>query len=417
MNKKSLLIIALSSLLTWAGCGKLFGPTYPKEEIPSAIQKLCKEEYKINEKIDVKIVNKTLGVRIHLDNLLDINLKLQEKAVDKLQHLLTIIRRVCLSTDADLDFFVIIGYEKHLGIEVVFYSYIDDLKKAVAGWMAPEDYFQRLIKTIRMDTLHWGNSRIDKFIKDIESGNIVRVIVNNFAKGVKLSNLSPEFLMILTDLSKKTYIRLFIINAHSIPVASQERLFYIEAKEYFTPEIEETDNLQYPSGTVHKLYILIGMEDLNPVIKGIYTAGCLPEKYVNLGSPSTWDENDFFVEDFVFHEFLSTQIVQRIQSELREDKKEEYEIPFTLKGDFIIKDKIDTEVKLTDPSENIFKMTIGPKKGKPLEITQKIKDLILKTIKDVCEKYKFYDLGRIELVDNKGNTILTVDKPTLFRKN
>lgn len=424
MNRNLLLITILVCIIASCGCSKLFAPTYPKNEIPNAIQKLCKEEYKINEKIDVKIAGKTLGVRIHFDNLLDVNLKLQEKAIDKLQDLLKILRRVCLSTDAKLDFYVIIGYEKKLGIEVVFYSYIDDLKRAIAGWMAPDDYFQRMIKNMRMDTLRWGNNRIEKFIKDIESGNMVQVIVNNFAAGTKLSDLSPSFLRVLTDLSKKSYIRWHVLKTNSIPTAGEERLFYIEAKEYFTPVLEEIENLQYPSSTVHKFYILIEMEDLNPVIKSIYTADRLPEKYAKLGSPSAWDENDFFVEDFVFHEFISTQIIQRVQYELSGDKEDEkkaekekeQEIKYTLKGDLIIKDKIDTQVKLKDPSQNIFKMIIGPKKGKTIEVPQKIKDIILRTIRDVCDKYKFYDLGEVQLVDNKGNTLLTIDKPTLFSK-
>lgn len=411
--------VACLCILALTGCGRFFKPTYPQDEIPAAIQKLCKEEYNITEKIDTKIVGRTLGVRIHFDELLDINLKLQEKAVDKLQNLLRIIRRICLSTDAQLDFYVIIGYEKKLGIEAVFYSYVDDLKRAIAGWMSPDDYFQRLIKTMRMDTLRWGNNRIDKFTKDIESGNMVKVIVNNFAAGTKLSDLTPAFLRILTDMSKKTYIRWYLLKTHSIPTKGQERLYYIEAKEYYTPKSEEAENLQYPSGTIHRLYMLIGMEDLNPVIKSIYTPAALPDRYGKLGLPSAWDEEDFFVEDFVFHEFLSTQIVQRIQSELSGDKEEEKEaVPdITLKGDFIITDRLDTQVRLTDPSKNIFKMTIGPKKGNTLLLPQKIKDVILKTIREVCDKYKFYDLGEIQLVDNKGSQLLKIDKFTLFRKD
>lgn len=420
MSRKLILIIFLF-LLTNTGCSNIFAPTYPKNEIPDAIKNLCEQEYGITEKIDVKIVGKTLGVRIHFDELLDINLKLQEGTLDKLQDILKIIRRVCLSTDANLDFYIIIGYEKKLGIEVVFYSYVDDLKRVIAGWMSPDDYFSRLIKTMRMDTLRWGNSRIDKFAKDIESGNMIKVIVNNLATGTKLTDLSPEFLKILTDLNKKNYIRFYILKTNSIPTSSQERLFYIEAKEHYTPVVEETDKLQYPSGTIHKLYILVGMEDLNPIIESIYTLENLPEKYLNLGSSDTWIEDDFFVEDFVFHEFLSTQIVQSIQSELNEDKEKDSaegrESSYIFKGDFIIKNKINTQVKLADPSKNIFKMTIKGKKNKTSEIPQQLKDVILKTVRNVCDKYKFYDLGEIQIVDNKNNQLLTIDKSTLFRKN
>lgn len=416
MNGRYIAILLFLILLS-SGCGKIFAPTYTKDNIPSSIQKLCREEYGIGEKVDVKISGKTVGVRLHLDELLDINLKLQEKALDKLQKLLRIIRRICLSTDADLAFFVIIGYEKKLGIEVMFYSYIDDLKRVSADWMSPDDYFQRLIRNMQMDTLKWGNNRIDKFLNDMESGNMLKVITNDFSKNVKFSELNTEFLRILTDMNKKSLIKWSLVKSNSIPVGSQERLYYIEAKEYYTPAPNLNHELQYPSGTIHKFYILITIDDLNALIKNIYTPQTLPKVYAELGEPSKWNANEFFVEDITFQEFLSFQIVQRIQTELSEEKKEDNEISFSLKGDFIVKDRIDTQVKLADPSENIFKITISPRKQKKPEIPQKIIDIVLNTIKDVCNKYKFYDMGEIRLEDNKGNPLLTIDKPTLFGKH
>ena len=418
MNKKIYLII-IAFLLTASsiGCGQLFTSSYPKDQIPEDIQRLCKQEYGIDEKIDAKIVGKTLGVRIHFDELLTIDLKLQEEALDKLQKLLRILRRICLSTDADLDFFVIVGYEKKLGFEVVFYSYIDDLKRARAGWMSPDDYFQRLIKTMRMDTLRWGENRINKLLKDIASGDMIKVIVNNFATGTKLSDLSPRFLQVLIDLGKKNYIRWQIITSRSVPVSSQERLYYIEAREHFTPKIKDVDNLQYPSGTIHNFYMLVSVEDLNPIIKNIYTAETLPHQFRTLGAAEMWDKNDFFVEDFIFHKFLSTQIIQRIQFEVSQDNQAEEKDkknPFTLDGDFIVKDKISGAAMLADPSGNIYKITISPNKGTTSPVPQELMDLALKTIKDVCDKYKFYDLGEIQLLDNKGNVLLSIDKPTLF---
>lgn len=409
-----LIIISISI----TGCSKFFAPTYPKEEISVGIQELCRKEYSITEKIDVKIVGKTLGVRIHLDGLLDINLKLQEEALDKIQKLFRIMRRVCLSTDADLDFYIIIGFDKTLGVEVVFYSYVTDLQKAIAGWMSPEDYFQRLIKTMRLDTLRWGNTRIKKLLKDLESGSIIKVIVDNFAAGTKLSSLNPEFLKILTELSKKDHIRIELIKEYSIPVGTEKRLYYLEAKEYFTPKLENTAELSYPSGTIHKLYILITMEELNPAIEAIFSEEDLPEKYRSLGLPDIWIEDDFFVEDLAFHKFLSSQIVQRIQAELSKDKEEKEEIiPFSMEGNFIIKEAIDMEVRLKDPSENILNLTFRPKndKVKDFVVTEEIFELTTKTIRDVCNKYKFYDLGKIQFQDHKGNSLLVLDKPNLFK--
>ncbi len=412
-----IILIALFIPVLTTSCGKLFTPTYPRDQIPEAIQHLCKQEYSIKEKVEVKITGKTLGVRVHFDELLTIDLKLQEEALDKLQNLLRILRRICLSTDADLDFFVIVGYEKKLGFEIVFYGYLDDLRRARAGWMSPDDYFQRLIKTMRMNTLRWGESRINKLISNIQSGDMIKVIVNNFPPGTKLSDLSPEFLKILIDLGKKNYIRWQTIDSRSVPTGSQKRLYYIEAREHFTPKIKDAGNLQYPSDTIHKFYILVSVDDLNPIIQNIYTLETLPRQFRRLGAPEMWKEDDFYVEDFLFHQFLSTQIVQRIQSGMNKDRQIEDQGKkglFSLKGDFVVQDRITSETQLSDPSENIYKITITPSKGSTAPIPQKLIDLALKTVKDVCNKYHFYDLGNIQLLDNKGNILLAIDKPTLF---
>lgn len=420
-SNKLFIISAIILILASAGCSRLFAPTYPKDKLQESIQNICKKEYNINEKIDVKISGKTLGARIHLEELLDINLTLQKDALEKLQDLLKTVRRVAFSTDAELDFFVISGYEKKLGIEVSFYSYLDDMRRISADWISADDYFQRLVKDMRLDTLRWGNIRIDKLIDDIETGNIAKVM----AKDLKLSELNPDFLKILLDLSKKNYIRWSLTKINSIPISSEERLYYLEAKEYYTLNADVSEPPQYPSGTIHKFYILIAIEDLNAVISSIYTTNNLPEKYAQLGDSAKWNANEYFVEDYAFHKFLSNQIIQRIQSQLSDEKKEDEikddeknEIEkndYSLKGDFIIKDKLDSQVGLTDPSNNILKIIISPKGGKKLELPQNIKDIILKTVKDVCTKYKFYDMGEIQMEDNKGNSLLVIDKPTLFK--
>jgi len=235
-----------------------------------------------------------------------------------------------------------------------------------------------------------------------------------------MSELSPEFLKVLTDLSKKTYIKWSIIKMNSVSVGDQERLYYLEVKEQYTSMPEQQTSLQYPSGTIHKFYILLSVDDLKTMIDRIYTPSALPEKYMKFGTPTKWDPNDFFIEDFTFQDFLSTQIIQQIQSDFSSLKKEneeieQIELSYSLKGDFIIKNKLDAQVKLKDPSDNIFKIILNPKKNKVIDLPQKTINIMLKSIKEVCEKYKFYDMKEIQFVDNKGNTLATVDKFTLFK--
>jgi len=422
-------ITVITLLAASSGCGRMFEPTYPREKIPDAIKKLCKDEYKLTEQIDVKIAGKTLCVRIHLDELVDMNLKLQEKALDKIQDVLKVIRRICLSTDTALDFFIIVGYESKLGIEVVIYSYVDDLKKVIAGWMSPDDYFSRLIKNMRLSTLRWGENRLSKLIRDIESGNMIQVIVNNFAPGTKLTDLCPEFIKILTDLNKKTGIKWYRINMYSVAVGGQERLYYFEAKEQFNTSSEEAGKIQYPSGTIHKLYFLVEIDDLNPFIKSVYTIDTLPDKFKFLGTSQDWNADDFYVEDLTFKDFIATQITQRIQAEILEerkgkkkesekkDDKSEIDLPesqFSIKTEFDVEGNINRKIKISDPSSNTIKIIFTPKKSNKLDVKQEVIDLCLRTIKAVCEKYKFYDIGKIQLIDNKGEQILVITKAQLF---
>lgn len=427
MCNKFSFAFALVLIFISSGCGWWNEPTYKKEQIPESIQKICKEEYGLTEKVEVKISGKTLGVRVHFEDLLDMSFKLQEKALEKFQDVLKVIRRVCLSTDAEFDYFIIVGLEKKIGIEVVFYSYIDDLKRVMAGWMSPEDYFQRMVKSMQLDTLRWGDTRMSKLIKDIEARSVVKILMGNFALGTTPGNLSPDFLKMLSDLGKKTYVKWFVQVTKSVQTDWQERLYYIEAKEYYTPKAEEAENLSYPSGVIHKYYILMGIEDMNPVVKSVYTKEELPKKYADLGDPLLWKENEFFVEDFVFHKFLSTQIVQRIQYKLTDpekikrsenDEKElEKKLPaFTMKGDFIVPDGVNMNAKIEDASKNIFKLSFSAKKGKKLELPKDVIDLSVNTVKEVCDKYKFYDVGEIQLMDDKDNIIYSAVKKDIFDK-
>jgi len=406
-------------LLFSAGCHNLFTPTYPKKDIPNAIRTICQKDYHINNQIDIKIAGKTLGIRIHLDNLFSKKLKIQKNSLDKIQKLLRVIRRVCLSTSANLNFFVIIGYQETLGLDIVFYRYITDLRKARAGWMSPDDYMQRLVKGMQMDTLRWGNIRIIKFFRDLDSGNMAQVLMNNFSLQTlsELNKFDTDFLKILNDLNKKAYIKWNVIYQTSTPVKDTERLYYLEAREYFTPKPEKIKELSYQSGVLHKFYILVNTEGTNPIIDKIYSKDALPEKYRLFHSPDKWAEDDFFVEDFTFQKFLARQIVQRIEYILNKDKTKKQLNTFTMDGKFIIRDKLNREVKLKDPSENIFKLTFKPRKniaGK-FSIPKKAIETSIETIKNVCNKYKFYDLNKIQLQDYKGKAILSINKANLFK--
>ncbi len=136
-----LLIFALSQ----AGCG----PTYPKEIVDEAIMQLCREEYSLDVKVE--IVGRTIGVYIPIEGLFSTTLNPSEEAQDKINDVLLSVTRVALSTDAPLDFYIVITQDALLPeIEVVLIRYIKDVKLFYYGQISRGDFFKRMIVDIKL---------------------------------------------------------------------------------------------------------------------------------------------------------------------------------------------------------------------------------------------------------------------------
>ncbi|MCK4532188.1 hypothetical protein KAU39_00250 [bacterium] len=121
-------------------------PTFPREKVSESIIKICKENYDLD--VEVKITGETLSVGIVLDNLIEENFYFTKEAKNKIDRIFLTVTRVCLSTDAPLDFFVIICRDTVSEVDVSFVRYIDDIKKSFFRYISQEDYFNRLVLEI-----------------------------------------------------------------------------------------------------------------------------------------------------------------------------------------------------------------------------------------------------------------------------
>jgi len=132
-------------VLLQAGCA----PTYPKEIVDEAIVQLCREEYSVDVK--VKVLGKTIGVYIPLEGLFDQTLNISQEAADKINNVILSVSRVTLSTDAPIDFYIVIAQDPMLPeIEVVVVRYVADIKMLHYSQISRGEFAKRMIIEVKL---------------------------------------------------------------------------------------------------------------------------------------------------------------------------------------------------------------------------------------------------------------------------
>ena len=139
-----MLIVILA--LSQAGCG---GPTYPKESLPELMTKLCRDEYGVDVKVDIK--GATLYIYMPQEDLLDYTKGILPEAEEKINNVMLSATRVALSTDAEFRFFCIITQDPMVPeIELVLIRYIEDIKRFLYHDISRQEYFDRFIVDMKM---------------------------------------------------------------------------------------------------------------------------------------------------------------------------------------------------------------------------------------------------------------------------
>lgn len=439
----SLLCLSLLVLGFYGGV-RLVKPSYSEKDIPGAITQICRDDYNITEPIQVKIEGKTLGVRITIENLFGpperlenkkkatsllnkilkiCNLKKDdsseksviklnqssieegfnlggdlEKVLPELQPPLGItkearptvrqfgqaVRRVCLSTDAPIEFCTISLRDTNLGIESVSTFYIKDLRKTMARWVSNIDFsYFRHIGGGSLDSKSTG----DKIVK--------RALL---ALGIK--NKNPDWLT--ADLK-------------STPIDSTRRLYAINTK-----------NKTLQTYSVKNIFLLINTDREGSGIEELFMNE-LPEQFKQYDDVSKWQDDGLFVKNITFDTFFANQISTIIKSitrfvgdihtanlVLHPENTTESELPkFDIETKLLLKNPLNLNLKLSEESQNTLELVIKTE-TKDDPITKKIANLALWVIKNRCNHYKFFDFSQLKIVDGDYKEILTVNKHSLF---
>jgi hypothetical protein len=144
----SRIIIAVVGLLcacALMGCDS----SYPKERVDACLVELCKREYGVD--VEVKIVGRTIGVYIPINELIDSTLSVNPRAIGKVDDVIMSVSRVALSTDADFIFYVLVAQDPVIpDLELVIIRYVEDVKRFLVTDISRNEYFDRMITEFKL---------------------------------------------------------------------------------------------------------------------------------------------------------------------------------------------------------------------------------------------------------------------------
>ncbi len=151
-------IFALLTVLLQTGCG----PSYPKDIVDEALIQMCREEYDTD--IKVRIIDSTVGIYLPVRGLLDATLNISEEAAETINDVMLSASRVTLSTDAPLDFYILIAQDPLLPeIEVVLIRYVGDLKMLHYSGISRGEFGKRMIIDMKLTP----QAQKEKVLRDI----------------------------------------------------------------------------------------------------------------------------------------------------------------------------------------------------------------------------------------------------------
>ncbi len=141
-------------------------PTYPKEKLPEAIKNVCEIEYGM--KVDVSVMDSTVGIYYPMEGLLDVGLGISKDAWDQISNLILVASRVVLSTDADVKFYCVITQDVRLPeLQVVIIKYVEDVKHGMYRNISRSESFKRTLFSVNLTPQAKKERTVEKIFENL----------------------------------------------------------------------------------------------------------------------------------------------------------------------------------------------------------------------------------------------------------
>ncbi len=234
--KCGLLLNILVIAFLFSGCSSSTAPTYLKENIPQAIQNICKEEYKFD--IRAKLVGETLWLYLPVEDMftaldkkdkadkyldrfnieenkntlekgelkLEYNIKeipekekyqeynYNKKVAEQINNVIMVLRRVVLSLDRskkdEPKFYCLVVADIKNGFQMQEIMYYADLRKVSYGFISIGEYQHRTTQDLVIEPKAIGDKK--GFYLDYRNLSLADFILAQIGQRIKLKFSKPE---------------------------------------------------------------------------------------------------------------------------------------------------------------------------------------------------------------------------------
>lgn len=313
--KKYKALVVLLILTGLSACNK---PSYPTGKIEESVLKLCKNEYNLDN-VQVKVMGSTLGVYIPVEGLVNLDLKLNEKAGKKIEDVALSIHRVTTSTDMPLKFYILTARDtKTVGAEFMLTGFIYDVVRVRLYDISRGEYFQRILRDFRFNPAILGEQK-------------ARDLFDGLNKNGALAESLKSIFYPLYIIGKPGSQKIEIIDIESKELSERESLLYIKTIEAYEPSPGfEAYTAVFPPGFNNEYLFLIDLSFGNAikeiVSKYFYSNNEIRQRNLKDTFEQYRDSGITGIDglpkkDLDIGWFLSRQISRRIKSIFEEDKK------------------------------------------------------------------------------------------------
>ena len=413
------LFVAICSALSIAGCNR---PSYPKEKLEKAVEELVFKEYGYS--IEARVLGKTLGLFFPVTQIFNADLSDEvESFGKKRQDIFLSAVRVCMSTDADLDFFLTKYTDSFKGLEVTIIRSVEDTKRFLLGNISRNDYAERTVTTYSYDVENIAKKTIRQFFKNIPDKKSQSS--SYFLPGKQYNE--SFFFKYLMESELKDNIYYSIIKIKTKRLQKDQVLIYAKVRETYTPKPGyESYEFLFPSPTVHEfMFEMTIIRQIIPIITNSYTfkdklngqviTPRKPDIFAKHANIEQWDDY-FYFEDVRLPDFIIKQLAQRVNRKLtlalhpEKATSDEFDMLKEPQNVSMIEGKFEENQNNND---KIFHLIFRFHENTSPVISSELSELILKFFVRTLKKYRYYDYTKLIFLDSAGKELNSFDKTNI----
>ena len=420
--------VLLGSLVLFQGCKA----SYPEEKVASAIKEICLKEYKI-EDVEVKFAGKTVGVFLPLRKLfaMDVRQELlsgnianleslfepEPEAMEQLENVLFTISRVLLSSDREIDFYVLQATDiESTGLQLVLMGYVPDVRRVRLWDISRTEYRKRVLHELKFNrSVLWEKPVRGLFALTSEGRLDLKSAEQFFTKPITPETASPLLYDFLVHAKDKPDLKIDLVDIRSRAYKNNQSLVHLKLIENFEPAPGNFPaEFLYPSGSTLEYIFIVEPSDkqfkIVQVIPFYYMDETRTLKKVPLPPEldldrnlDTWPER-FNLEEITVGDFLARQLNRRVQALLLSDERIHHTIRHAQVNFAFRTEPANTGKRSPHFSLYFDFITKGMPKNRTLEevISDEdilyLMDMILREFAVLARSYQFEDYEYLELV-------------------